>query len=396
MPKALEGIRVLDLTQALNGPFCCMLLGHMGAEVIKVEYGDGDRFRKIWMRPEVAAERDSYEFLWVNVNKRGITLNLKNETGKEIFTELVKQSDVVVENFSAGTMEKLGFGYDVLKTINPKVIYASGKGFGLSGPNMYRHAAANVAMATGGWTAAAWRTEESGDDLGLPEPGTKVKGPGDEACGISLATGILGALFFRERTGKGQMIEVSMQEAILGFSISQLHEFFEQQPIGAPPEVCMDGYYTFTGTFAADHQWKTFCKIMGREELVDDPRYSTVGKRQDNAVEIREMIQAWMKTKTRRELWEALEPLEAVNGPVMNYAEVLEDPHMRARGAWIEVKHPTAPTFPMLRPWILMSESPTTIESPAPLLGEYNEDVYGRLLGYSKERVAELKQQGVI
>jgi crotonobetainyl-CoA:carnitine CoA-transferase CaiB-like acyl-CoA transferase len=396
MPKALEGIRVLDLTQALNGPFCCMLLGHLGAEVIKVEHGAGDNFRKIWLTPEVAAQRDSYEFLWVNVNKKGITLNLRTEKGKEIFTELVKQSDVVVENFSAGTLERLGFSYDMLRSINPRIIYACGTGFGLSGPNVHRHAAANVAMAMGGWTAAAWRGDEWWHDQGDPEPGTKVRGPGDEACGVSLAVGILGALFFRERTGKGQMIEVSMQEAILGFSISQLHEFFEQQPIGARPEECADGYYSFTGVFAGDQQWKTFCTIMGREELIDDPRYSSASLRRDNAADIRDLVRAWMKTKTRQELWEALEPLEAVNGPVLNYAEVLEDPHMRARGAWVDVEHATAPTFPMLRPWILMSESPTSIEHPAPLLGEHNEDVYCGLLGYSKEQVAELKQQGVI
>ena len=187
-----------------------------------------------------------------------------------------------------------------------------------------------------------------------------------------------------------------MQEAILGFSISQLHEFFEQQPIGARPEECADGYYSFTGVFASDQQWKTFCTIMGREELIDDPRYSSASLRRDNAAEIRDLVRAWMKTKTRQQLWDALEPLEAVNGPVLNYAEVLEDPHMRARGAWVDIEHAAAPTFPMLRPWILMSESPTSIEHPAPLLGEHNVDVYCGLLGYSEDQVAELKQQGVI
>ena len=396
MAKALDGIRVLDLTHALNGPFCTMLLGYMGAEVIKLEYGTGDRFRKIWLDSTVASQRDSYEFQWVNINKKGITLNLRTEKGKEIFRELVRQSDVLVENFSAGTLDRLGFTYENLCEINPRLIYASGKGFGISGPYKNRHSAATVAMGMGGWTHAAWSGDQWWNEFGRPDPGTKVIGPGDEACGVSLAVGILGALFHREQTGKGQKIEVSMQEAIVGFLVSQVHEWFEKRPVANAPSQCADGYYTFTGVLIQDDQWKLFAKIMDREDLTDDTRFATSDARQAFADELHEITSAWMKTKTRQELWELLEPLENVNGPVLSIGEVVEDPHMRERGAWQEMEDTVGGTWPMLKPWIHMSETPCTIDRPAPVLGEYNEEIYSNILGYTKDQVAGLRSEGVI
>ncbi len=396
MPKALEGVRVLDLTHVLAGPFCTMLLGHLGADVIKLEPKKGDRFRGVWLDPDIAALRPGYEFLLVNTNKRGITLNLKTEKGRELFRELVGLVDVVVENFGCGAMERLGFGYEQLRDINPRIIYATGKGFGVSGPYKDRAAAANVAMALGGWTGAAWERDDWHENLGRPEPGTKIIGPGDEACGVSLALGILGALFYRERTGVGQMIEVSMQEAIVGFLVSQLHEWFEGQPIGDPPMKCADGYYTLSGYFAQDHQWQRLCEIMERPELTSDPQYATATARYDNATELYEMLEEWVRTKTRKELWDLLEPLKNVNGPILSIGEVVEDPHMKARGAWEDMDDTLGGTWPIPKPWIRMSETPCSIEHPSPALGQHNDEVYGKLLGRSKQQIDELRAEGVI
>ena len=176
----LKGVRVLDLSHVLNGPFATMLLAHMGAEVIKVEQRESpDRFRHAWM--PVDADHDGYEFMVVNANKKAITLNLKNEHGREVFTELVRNSDVVVENFSTGVMERLGFGYEALKKLNESIIYASSKGYGETGPYADQRSYATVAMAVSGWADASWRLSKA--------PGTQVFGPGDEAAGISMALG---------------------------------------------------------------------------------------------------------------------------------------------------------------------------------------------------------------
>src|SRR5579862_1892081 len=221
-PGVLAGIRVLDLSHMLNGPFCTMLLGHMGAEVIKLEHGEGDGFRYVWM--PVDADHDAYEFLVVNSNKKGITLNLKSERGRELFLELVRRSDVIVENFSLGVMDRLGLSYDQLSDINPRLVYATSKGYGETGPFAHVRAYAPTIMARSGWLESAWRTS------GVR--GTKVLGIGDEAAGVSLALGIVAALYAREHTGVGQKIEVSMQEALMGFMVQSFHTHFEGVEVG--------------------------------------------------------------------------------------------------------------------------------------------------------------------
>ncbi len=246
MTGPLEGVRVLDLTHVLNGPFATMLLAHMGAEVLKVEYGEGDRYRHSWMAPD--AGRDGYEFLAVNANKKCITLNMKHPEGREIFERLLAKSDVLVENFSIGVMDRLGFSYEELKKINPRVIYAVARGFGETGPYANMRAFAPTVMASAGWANAAW--ELSG------RPGTRVLGIGDEAAGVSLALGVCAALFARERTGEGTKIEISMQEALLGFMVSTLHTLFEGNPVGSRYFECADGYVSFHLPDISDELWR--------------------------------------------------------------------------------------------------------------------------------------------
>jgi crotonobetainyl-CoA:carnitine CoA-transferase CaiB-like acyl-CoA transferase len=216
MPGALEDIRVIDFTHALNGPFCTMLLGHLGAEIIKIEPPAGDGFRRSWMPP--GAKTDAYEFLWINMNKKSVVLNLKTHRGVELARQLIARADVLVENYHVGQMEKFGLGYDALKAINPRLIYACSRGFGETGPYAHYGSTAQTNNSMTGWTHTGWQYSGA--------PGTKALGIGDEAAGVSMVCGILAALHARERSGEGQRIVVSMQEALMGFMISEFHEHF--------------------------------------------------------------------------------------------------------------------------------------------------------------------------
>jgi crotonobetainyl-CoA:carnitine CoA-transferase CaiB-like acyl-CoA transferase len=257
-----------------------MLLGHMGAEVLKVEYGTGDRYRHSWMKPD--AGRDGYEFLAVNANKKCITLNLKNAEGREIFKRLLAQCDVLVENFSVGVMDRLGFSYEELKKINPKIIYAVARGFGETGPYSNMRAFAPTVMASAGWANAAF--EMSG------QPGKKVLGIGDEAAGVSLALGIVSALYARERTGQGTKIEISMQEALLGFMVSTLHTHFEGNPVGSRYYKCADGYVSFHLPDISDELWQKLATGLGRQEVLTDPRFADLKARRRHLPHVQELV----------------------------------------------------------------------------------------------------------
>src|SRR5438874_4761753 len=207
MPGSLQDLRVIDFTHALNGPFCTMLLGHLGAEIIKVEPPSGDNFRRSWMPP--GSPQDGYEFMMVNTNKKSVVVNLKTEQGREIVRRLIAISDVLVENYQKGTMEEFGLDYETIRGINPRLIYACSRGYGETGPYAPYGSNAGVNNGMAGWTHAAWELNDAW--------GTKALGIGDEAGGVSMAVGILGALYSRTQTGEGQKIEVAMQEAVLGF-----------------------------------------------------------------------------------------------------------------------------------------------------------------------------------
>lgn len=386
MPGPLSGVRVLDLTHVLNGPFGTVILAHMGAEVLKVEYGAGDRFRHAWMPPD--AKRDGYEFLMVNSNKKGITLNLKHEKGKEIFRELVKKSDAVTENFTVGVMDRLGFGYQALREINPRIIYACSRGFGETGPYRCVRANASTIMAMSGWQYAA--QEQAG--VG----GVKAMGIGDEAAGVTLALSVCAALYAREKTGKGQKIEISMQEALMGFMASTFHTHFEGRKVGQPPKPCADGYYAFHLPDVTDELWAKLCAAMERPELAEDPRYATPKDRRRNYHELEEIVSAWVLRKTRQELWETLSSFGLSSAPVLSIGEVIDDPHIKGRGAFVPIEHPQAGTLTLLAPWARFSETPSAITSAAPLIGQHNVEVYGELLGLSEAEVRQLADEGVI
>jgi crotonobetainyl-CoA:carnitine CoA-transferase CaiB-like acyl-CoA transferase len=386
MPGPLSGIRVLDLTHVLNGPFCTLVLAHMGAEVLKVEYGEGDRFRHIWMPPDV--KRDGYEFIAMNSNKKGVVLDMKQPEGKKLFLDLMKKSDVVVENFSAGAMERLGLGYETLSEINPRIIYACSRGYGESGP--YKHVRANAATisAIAGWAHEGMRLSKT--------PGAKTPSLGDETAGASMCMGILAALYNREKTGKGQKIEVSMHEAILGFMVSSLHMHFEKQEVGPAPKPCNDGYYYFHLPDLNDQAWTKLTAALGDASLAKDPRFLTVGDRQRNYSAVEEAISNLVRRKSRREVWEAMSSLGLASGPVLTVGESIEDQHLKARNAFVEVEHPEAGKVKVLAPWVRFSDTPGAITSPAPLMGQHSREVFGTVLGLTTKEIDALEQKKII
>ncbi|HWH26409.1 MAG TPA: CoA transferase [Pseudolysinimonas sp.] len=387
LPGALDGVRVLDLTHVLNGPFATMLLAQMGADVIKIEQRDSpDRFRHAWMPPD--ADHDGHEFLTVNANKRNITLNLKNERGREMFLDLVRQADVVVENFSTGVMERLGFGYEALKEVKPDIIFASSKGYGETGPYASFRSYAVVAMAVSGWARSSWNLSKA--------DGTQAYGPGDEAAGVSLAVGILAALFRRSVTGKGQKIEVSMQEALMGFMVQSFHEHFEGQgPAGAYMEA-KDGYLALHVPDMTQEQFTGFARALGHADVLEDPRFATLTSRRENLKLVQATAAEWLKEFTPKELFDLLTPLKIPVGPVNSIADVLEDRHLTAREAFVHVDHDTAGDVTLLAPWIRMSDTPSEIRHAGAAVGEHNDEVYGELLGLDAEAIQKLVDEGAI
>ncbi|GAA3889333.1 CaiB/BaiF CoA-transferase family protein [Leifsonia kafniensis] len=383
----LAGVRVLDLSHVLNGPFATMLLAHLGAEVIKVEQQDApDRFRHAWM--PVDSDHDGYEFLAVNANKKAVTLNLKHPKGREIFTDLVRTSDVVVENFSTGVMERLGFGYEALKELKSDIIYGSSKGYGETGPYSSYRSYATVAMATSGWADASWRMSGAS--------GTQVLGPGDEAAGVSLAVGILGALYRKAVTGEGQKIEVSMQESMMGFNVASFHEFFEGQgPAGAYMEA-KDGHVAFHVPDMTQEQFTAFATALGHADALEDVRFATTESRRSNLKLVQATAGEWLTEFTPKELFELLTPQKLPIGPVNTIADLMEDRHLAEREAFVKVDHPEAGEVTLLAPWIRFSETPTRITHAGPRVGEHTDEVFGELLGLSREQIDGLRAEGAV
>ena len=386
MPGALQDLRVIDFTHALAGPFCVMLLGHLGADIIKVEPPNGDEFRRLWMPP--GATVDAYESLSINVNKKSIVLNLKTPKGVELARRLIERADVLVENYQKGVMERFGLDYDSVKAINPRLIYACSRGYGEWGPyaKYGNTAASNNSIA--GWLHSAWKNNGA--------TGTKTLGIGDEAAGVSIALGILAALHARERTGEGQKVEVSMQEAVLGFMISSLHEHFTGVSVGNRPMKVADGYFTLRVPEMSDTVWSAVTRLMNRNDLVQDPRFATTAARRQNRAEVEELVRAWASGKTRRDIWDGLRELDYFGAPVLSVGEVMEDRHIKERRAFIEREHPTAGPTTLLAPWIHLSRTPTAIHHDAPTIGQHTDEVIGGELGLSSQELADLRAEGVV
>jgi crotonobetainyl-CoA:carnitine CoA-transferase CaiB-like acyl-CoA transferase len=386
VPGALQNVRIIDFTHALAGPFCAMLLSHLGAEVIKIEPPKGDEFRRLWMQP--GSRTDAYESLWINVNKKSVVLNLKTEKGVEIARRLIAVSDVLLENSQKGVMERFGLDYESVKSLNPRLIYACSRGYGEWGPyaNYGNTAASNNSIA--GWTHSAWNNNGA--------HGTKTLGIGDEAAGVSIALGVVAALYAREHTGEGQKIEVSMQEAVLGFMTSSLHEHFTGNSVGNRPMKVADGYFTLRVPEVSDSIWPKLADVIGRSDLISDPRFATEGARREHRAELDDIVRTWASRSTRSEIWNGLRELGYFGAPVLSVGEVIQDQHIKARGALIERVHPAAGPLTLLAPWIHLSKTPPAIHDDAPAIGQHTDEVLAGLLGMSEAELNILRKEGVL
>jgi len=398
MGKALDGIKIIDLTQYEAGPSCTQTLAWLGAEVIKVEPIGGEPNRRaLSERPGV----DSWGFLFLNANKKSVTLNLKHARGRAMFEAMVAKADAVVENFGPGAMERLGWGYEALRRLNPRIIVASIKGFGSSGPYAQYKSFEFVAQAMGG--VMSLTGESDGRPLRIPA------GLGDTVTGLHCAIGILAAVVQRQVTGVGQQIEVSQQDTVV--SLTRVHireQYITGQPVarrgnrqfGNAPVNCYrcrpggPNDYLFVHAVTTD-MWQALMRTIGRLDLADDPTLGTRGSRFERVDEIDTLIEAWTEKHTKREAMEILAGAGVACGAVLDSSEVLADEHLRGRGMVVDLEHPERGRFPMPANPIHMSDSPTEVRA-APLLGEHNAEVYGEWLGLGADEVAQLQRDGAI
>lgn len=392
--RALEGLKVLDFTQVYSGPYCTMLLADMGAEVIKVEaIGKGDQTRNF--APMKDGISGYYNYL--NRNKRGITLNLKSEEGKAAALELAKWADVIVENFSAGTIGKLGLGYEDVKKVNPEIVYASLSGFGQYGPYKNKLAYDAIAEAMGGLTNLS----------GEPERPCKVTPAlSDAITGIHMAFGVMVAAYHKLKTGKGQLVDVAMMDTV--FSVLEgsvvIKTLLGQEPrrLGNASEIAMpyDVYPCKDASVviacASDSTFNKLAHAIGREDMIEDERYYTNPVRLQHRGEVDQIILDWCADKTADEVVEILEAARVPVAPIMTISRLVEDPHIAAREMLIEQEDPRLGKVKYPGNPIKLMDTPAQFVRRAPLLGEHNEEVLRDILGYSEEHIAKMKEAGDI
>lgn len=393
---ALEGLTVLDLTRVLAGPFCTMILADMGADVIKVEEaGKGADERQ--MGPFQNGE--SAYFMNLNRNKKGITLNLKAAKGKEIFKELVKKADVVIENYRPGTMDKLGLGYDVLKEVNPRIIYAAVSGFGHYGPYTKRPGYDIIAQAMSGLMST------TGWPGGQPtRTGTAM---GDVLGGLSAAIGILAAVHNRNYTNEGQMVDVALVDsAVASLEIINMIYFTEKrlpQRIGNRYE----SVYPYDSFQAKDDMviiaggndklWQLLCGVMGQAELGEHPDYQRTRDRVKNHEAVKKIVEEWTRSRPVSEIVETLLAAGVPAAPIYSIDQVANDPHIGgAREMFVKTEHPKAGPITLTGSHIKMSKTKPAVRTPSPGLGEHNEEILGTMLGLAAAEVKALKDDGVI
>lgn len=414
--KALEGIKVLDFTHVQSGPTCTQLLAWLGADVIKVERpGEGDATRKQLVDKPGA---DSLYFTMLNHNKRSIEINSKAPEGKEVLTRLIETCDVLVENFAPGALDRMGFSWENIQKINPRIIVASVKGFG---PGKYEDCKVyeNVAQCAGG----------SASTTGFRDGPPLVTGAqiGDSGTGLHLALGIVSALFQRERSGRGQKVLAPMQDGVLNLCrvklrdqqrleagpLTEYTQYGEGIPFGeAVPRAGNDSgggqpgrilkckgwetdpnAYTYFITQAA--VWDKVCDVIGKPEWKTDPDYATPKARLPRLNEIFDTIEEWTKTKTKFEVMDICNPLDIPVGPILSMKEIAEDEGLRATGTIVEVEHPVRGPYLSVGCPIKLSDSPVEV-TRSPLLGEHTLEVLAEVLGYEGDDLERIVSSGAV
>jgi len=394
LSQALDGIRVLDLTGFMAGPYGSMMLADLGAEVIKVERtGTGDDARAI---PPFVEGESSY-FISLNRNKKSLTLNLKTDEGKKIIYDLIRHSDVFLENFQPGTTKKLGVDYETVSKINPRIVYCSISGFGQDGPYRNRVAYDLIVLGMGGVLGL------TGEKEGVPvKPGV---GFSDIIAGMFAVYGVLAALIARQKIKKGQYIDVSLLDGQIAMLTYQASNYFitgkvpermgTQHPAVVPYGVFKteDSYISLV--VANDTMWRRLCKALGVEDLAVDPRFQTVADRVRNRNEVNQMLERIFATKQTSELVALLEKAEVASGPVYSLDEVFKDLQVLHRGMVAEIDHPKSGKIKVGGIPVKLSETPGNIRSPPPMLGQHTREILEGL-GYSQDKIDELRKKGVI
>jgi crotonobetainyl-CoA:carnitine CoA-transferase CaiB-like acyl-CoA transferase len=394
LTKALAGLKLLDVSRVLTGPYCTMVMADLGADVIKVEVPDrGDDSRQFGP----FAHGESGYYMTLNRNKRSLTLDLRRPEGQAVLKDLALWADVLVENFAAGTMAKWGLGHDDLAALNPGLVYVSITGFGQYGPYADRFAFDAIAQATGGLMSI------TGQKGGPPtRVGTAL---GDINAGNFASIGILAALYQRERTGRGQHVDISMQDCIAAI----LENAVVRYTIGGvvagrlgsahanvgPYDVfpASDGYVFIA--CANEATWRRLCKAMGREDLLADPRFAANQQRVENLETLTALISSWSGGHSADNLLAILRENDVPGAPVFTVDQVVNDPHIRARNMMVTVGHPVAGPVTIPGNPVKMSACDDTIERPAPLLGQHTDEILAAL-GYSAEKVAALKAAKIV
>ena len=410
--EALKGVKVLDMTHVQSGPTCTQLLAWFGADVVKVERpGVGDATRG---QLRDVPEADSLYFTMLNSNKRSITLNPKKPEGAKIFTQLIKECDVMVENFAPGALDRMGFTWEKIQEINPRMIYASVKGFG---PGKYEECKVyeNVAQCAGG----------SASTTGMLGEVPLVTGAqiGDSGTGLHLALGIVTALFHREKSGKGQKVSAAMQDGVLNLCrvklrdqqrlergpLKEYSQYGEDIPFGdSTPRAGNDSgggqpgrilkckgwendpnAYTYFITQAA--VWEKVCDVIGKPEWKEDENYSTPAARLPRSNDIFDTIESWTKTKTKFEVMEICNPLDIPVGPILSMKEIAEDPGLRETGTVVEVDHPVRGKYLTVGNPIKLSDSPAVVKR-SPLLGEHTDEILKEFCNMSDEEIKAVRE----
>jgi formyl-CoA transferase len=410
MDKALEGVRVVDMTHVQAGPVCTQLLAWMGADVIKIEPpGRGDVTRtQLRDIPDV----DSLYFTMLNCNKRSVTLNVKSEEGKELFTELLRRSDILVENFAPGALDRLGFTWERIQEINPRLIYASLKGFG---PGVLEHAKAYeaIAQATGGAMST------TGFEDGPPVvTGAQI---GDSGNAVHLFGAIVAALYQRTHTGRGQRVQIAMRDGILNLCRVKLRDQqrLEYGPLEEYPNEEFGEFVPRSGNASGGGQpgwalrckpggpndylyiviqppvWEALMHKIGRPDLLGDPSYDTPEARLPHMADIFSIVEQWTLTKTKWEAFRELNSIEVPCGPVMDTKELLEDEDLKADGIIVEVEHPERGPFKTVGCPFTLSDSPVEV-TRSPLLGEHNTEILQDLLDRPQEELERLTAVGAV
>jgi crotonobetainyl-CoA:carnitine CoA-transferase CaiB-like acyl-CoA transferase len=396
MQSPLEGVRILDLTHALAGPFCSTMLADFGADVIKLEPPGAGDIARGWGVPLPGGET-SY-FATLHRNKRGIVVDLKKPEGKEIFFRLVERSDIVLENYRVGALKRLGLDYEAARKRNPGIIYCSISGFGQDGPYRERAALDLILQAESGMISVTGEPGTTGTRAGVSIA--------DLTAGMYCAYGVMLALRVKERTGEGQHVDISMLEGQLSLLGTSIANYFANgeipRPMGTayPVVVPYQTFHTKTRdlalAIAGQKIWQKFCPAIGRPELLQDPRYLSTTDRMNNRDTLISTLQEVFLTRT----YEEWEPLLLKNdipvGGINNLAQVVEHPQVKSRGALVELQHPKVGKIRAVRSPVRLSRTPARPKTAAPLHGEHTEEVLREVLEMGNDEIARLDQAGAI